>query len=73
MINVVKRAAHRWWEGAKRLPTSMPTVHHLVIRKRCPYCGTDTRWVARAVEGYYRCLECGRDPLEHSRDHESTE
>jgi ribosomal protein L37AE/L43A len=29
----------------------------------CPHCEEKTPWMARVMSGYYRCLQCGNDPL----------
>lgn len=31
----------------------------------CPYCDDRTPWMVRVVTGFFRCLECGHNPLDH--------
>lgn len=30
----------------------------------CPHCDEKTPWLARVLTGYFRCLQCGGNPLE---------
>jgi ribosomal protein L37AE/L43A len=38
--------------------------HYATTRDTCPHCETDTLWVARPLNGFYRCQRCGNDPLD---------
>ena len=31
----------------------------------CPHCGEKTPWMVRVVTGFFRCLQCGHNPLDH--------
>jgi ribosomal protein L37AE/L43A len=30
----------------------------------CPHCAEKTPWMVRVVTGFFRCLQCGNNPLE---------
>lgn len=36
----------------------------------CPHCDEDTPWVVRVLTGYYRCTQCGRNPMQPDRPHD---
>ncbi|MFP4227929.1 MAG: hypothetical protein ACLFTE_03780 [Salinivenus sp.] len=35
----------------------------------CPHCDEETPWVVRVLTGYYRCTQCGRDPMRPASSH----
>jgi ribosomal protein L37AE/L43A len=37
--------------------------HHQKHFDYCPHCEEKTPWMTRVLQGYYRCLQCGNDPL----------
>ena len=40
------------------------TAHYTKVWGECTHCATHTPWIARPARGYYKCLECGRHPLD---------
>jgi len=53
--------------------TYMRTSEHTFPRMtkvydHCPHCNRKTPWMARALSGFARCLQCGKDPLTHDAD-----
>lgn len=44
------------------LAFSVGQSHSVRVWAGCRHCGTKTRQVARPVNGYYHCLQCGEDP-----------
>ena len=36
----------------------------------CPHCDEETPWVVRVLTGYYRCTQCGRDPMRPASSHD---
>jgi len=39
------------------------STHHQKHFDYCPHCEEKTPWMTRVLQGYYRCLQCGNDPL----------
>ncbi len=48
---------------SKDLTSAMAHGHHSRTRGDCPHCARTTRWIVRPLSGFYRCLDCGHDPL----------
>ncbi|PEN13208.1 hypothetical protein CRI94_11240 [Longibacter salinarum] len=44
--------------------------HYQKHYDHCPHCEEKTPWMARVLSGYYRCLQCGNDPLVAEREQE---
>jgi ribosomal protein L37AE/L43A len=42
---------------------SNASTHYQKHYDYCPHCDEKTPWMTRALSGYYRCLQCGSDPL----------
>jgi len=49
------------------------STHHQKHFDFCPHCEEKTPWMARVMSGYYRCLQCGNDPLVETREHDPGE
>ncbi len=45
----------------------MALSHHSNTRGECPHCETTTPWIVRPLNGVYRCLDCGNNPLNAPR------
>ncbi|WP_022834343.1 hypothetical protein [Salisaeta longa] len=45
--------------------------HHAKVWDYCPHCEEKTPWMARVLNGYFRCLQCGKNPLHHPAAHEA--
>lgn len=52
---------------SRDLTASLAHSHHSATTGKCPHCGERTRWAVRPLNNFYRCLQCGADPLEASR------
>ena len=36
----------------------------------CPHCDEETPWVVRVLTGYYRCTQCGHNPMRPDPTHD---
>jgi hypothetical protein len=47
------------------LSASATAFGHVVTHvDHCPHCHERTTWSVRALAGYVRCQQCGRDPID---------
>lgn len=49
------------------LASAMGPAHYSNTRGLCPHCTANTTWAVRPLNGYYRCLQCGNNPLDASQ------
>lgn len=49
------------------------STHHQKHFDYCPHCEEKTPWMARVMTGYYRCLQCGNNPLAETPEQASDE
>ncbi len=56
----------------QRLAFSIGRPHHMRVWSNCRHCGTKTRQGARPIDGYYHCLQCGRNPNEEPDANDSS-
>jgi transposase-like protein len=47
-----------------KVATSVPLSPLATTRAHCPHCERDTAWAVHAMRGYYRCRQCGNNPLD---------
>ena len=47
------------------------TAHYMKTWAYCAHCATHTPWMTRSASGYYKCLECGNNPMEAKKDVET--
>ena len=50
--------------------SSNASAHYQKHYDYCPHCEEKTPWMARVLSGYYRCLQCGNNPLTRPADEE---
>jgi len=48
---------------ATTMAGSTPRSHFATIRGKCVRCGEETRWAVHMMSGFYRCHQCGQNPL----------
>ena len=63
-MTTIQRIARRSKRLGQELVSSMANTHHMRVEGQCPRCETNTLWTVRPLSGYYRCLRCGRNPME---------
>lgn len=66
-MSLMKHVAKRSKAFSQDLTASMAASHSTKVQGYCPHCGTETTWVARVINGFHRCLRCGRNPFDAPR------
>lgn len=66
-MTVPQRLITRYKRIGQDLASAMAQSHHTRAEGMCPHCETKTVWAVRALNGFFRCMRCGKNPLGTSR------
>jgi len=66
-MTTTQRFITRYKRLGQDLASAMAQSHHTRAQGECPHCKTNTVWAVRALNGFFRCMRCGKNPLDASR------
>lgn len=55
------------WMDATLGTRGVPGPTH-VTHDHCPHCDARTPWRVNVLQRFYRCMQCGRDPMGRAED-----